>query len=80
MNIAASLFFNLLCRVIFISMNNLEKNLLFCRCDNLVQVVTQFLKLETRLDDTIDGELDLLIERGGVPLTVKLKVCLKFLM
>lgn len=48
--------------------------------DNLVQVVTQFLKLETRLDDTVDGELDLLIERGGVPLTVKLKVCLKFLM
>ncbi|XP_020088090.1 protease Do-like 7 isoform X2 [Ananas comosus] len=38
------------------------------------EVVTQFLKLETRLDDTVDGELDLLIERGGVPLTVKLKV------
>lgn len=38
------------------------------------EVVTQFLKLETLLDDSIDGEIDLQIERGGSSLTVKLKV------
>lgn len=38
------------------------------------EVVTQFLRLETILDDSVGSEIDLQIERGGVPLTVKLKV------
>ncbi|RLN09934.1 protease Do-like 7 isoform X1 [Panicum miliaceum] len=37
-------------------------------------VVTQFLRLETLLDDSVGMEIDLQIERGGVPLTVKLQV------
>lgn len=39
-----------------------------------MQVVTQFLKLETLLDDSVGREIDLEVERGGVPLTVKLQV------
>ena len=39
-----------------------------------MQVVTQFLRLETLLDDSVGREIDLQIERGGVPLTVKLQV------
>ncbi|XP_010274652.1 PREDICTED: protease Do-like 7 isoform X2 [Nelumbo nucifera] len=38
------------------------------------EVITQFLKLETVLDDSVDQEIDLLIERGGTSLTVKLLV------
>ncbi|KAL0905742.1 hypothetical protein M5K25_024180 [Dendrobium thyrsiflorum] len=38
------------------------------------EVVTQFLKLETLLDDTINGEIELQIERGGISLIVKLMV------
>lgn len=39
-----------------------------------MQVVTQFLKLETLLDDSVGREIDLEVERGGVPITVKLQV------
>ncbi|WOL02884.1 protease Do-like 7 [Canna indica] len=38
------------------------------------EVVTQFLKLETLLDDNVNGDIDLQIERGGTSLIVKLKV------
>uniref|UniRef100_A0A0D9VK47 PDZ domain-containing protein n=1 Tax=Leersia perrieri TaxID=77586 RepID=A0A0D9VK47_9ORYZ len=38
------------------------------------EVVTQFLTMETLLDDSVGREIDLLIERGGTPLTVKLEV------
>ncbi|KAI3914976.1 hypothetical protein MKW98_020523 [Papaver atlanticum] len=38
------------------------------------EVITQFLKLETILDDSVDQKIDLLIERGGVSLTVNLMV------
>jgi hypothetical protein len=39
-----------------------------------MQVMTQFLTLETLLDDSVDKEIELQIERGGSPLTVQLKV------
>jgi hypothetical protein len=39
-----------------------------------LQVVTQFLAMETLLDDSVGKEIDLQIERGGTPLTVKLEV------
>lgn len=39
-----------------------------------MQVMTQFLKLETLLDDSVDKDIELQIERGGAPLTVQLKV------
>ncbi|KAJ3692426.1 hypothetical protein LUZ60_012776 [Juncus effusus] len=38
------------------------------------EVLTQFLKLETLLDESVDKELEIQIERGGTPITVKLKV------
>ncbi|XP_058087702.1 protease Do-like 7 isoform X2 [Magnolia sinica] len=38
------------------------------------EVITQFLKLETLLDDRVDEKIDLEIERGGTSLTVKLLV------
>ncbi|MCL7033809.1 hypothetical protein MKW94_021017 [Papaver nudicaule] len=38
------------------------------------EVITQFLKLETILDDNVDQKIDLLIERGGISLTVNLMV------
>ncbi|KQK00996.1 hypothetical protein BRADI_3g53160v3 [Brachypodium distachyon] len=38
------------------------------------EVVTQFLTMETLLDDSVGREIDLQIERGGAPLTVKLEV------
>ncbi|KAG6512378.1 protease Do-like 7 isoform X1 [Zingiber officinale] len=38
------------------------------------EVVTQFLTLETLLDNNVEGDINLQIERGGIPLTVKLKV------
>ncbi|GMP27462.1 hypothetical protein CsSME_00003448 [Camellia sinensis var. sinensis] len=37
-------------------------------------VTTQFLKMETLLDDSVDQKITLLIERGGTPLTVDLVV------
>lgn len=39
-----------------------------------MQVVTQFLSMETLLDDSVGKEIDLEIERGGHPVTVKLEV------
>ncbi|TVU28235.1 hypothetical protein EJB05_19744 [Eragrostis curvula] len=38
------------------------------------EVVTQFLEMETLLDDSVGRKIDLEIERGGNPLTVKLEV------
>ncbi|XP_068642397.1 protease Do-like 7 [Aristolochia californica] len=38
------------------------------------QVITQFLKLEALLDDSVDQKMELQIERGGIPLTVNIKV------
>ncbi|KAL6908133.1 hypothetical protein ACP4OV_002303 [Aristida adscensionis] len=38
------------------------------------EVVTQFLKMETLLDDSVGRDIDLEIQRGGNPLTVKLEV------
>ncbi|XP_057487743.1 protease Do-like 7 isoform X2 [Actinidia eriantha] len=37
-------------------------------------VITQFLKMETLLDDSVDQKIELQIERGGTPLTVELVV------
>lgn len=39
-----------------------------------VQVITQFLKLETLLDDSVNQKIELQIERGGTQLTVNLTV------
>lgn len=39
-----------------------------------MQVITQFLKLETLLDDSVDKNIELLIERGGISMTVNLVV------
>lgn len=39
-----------------------------------MQVVTQFLKMETLLDDCAEQKIELQIERGGTPLTVDLLV------
>ena len=41
---------------------------------SLVQVITQFLKMETLFDDSVDQKIELQIERGGTPLTVELVV------
>ncbi|KAI4991794.1 hypothetical protein ZWY2020_040180 [Hordeum vulgare] len=38
------------------------------------QVVTKFLTMESLLDESVDKEINLQIERGGTPLTVTLKV------
>ncbi|GFY86732.1 DegP protease 7 [Actinidia rufa] len=38
------------------------------------EVVTQFLKMETLLDDSVNQQIKLIIERGGVPLSFHLKV------
>uniref|UniRef100_A0A5B6ZRJ1 Putative protease Do-like 7 isoform X1 n=1 Tax=Davidia involucrata TaxID=16924 RepID=A0A5B6ZRJ1_DAVIN len=37
-------------------------------------VITQFLKMETLLDDSVDQKIELQIERGGTPVTVDLVV------
>ncbi|VAI55903.1 unnamed protein product [Triticum turgidum subsp. durum] len=37
-------------------------------------IVTQFLTMESLLDESVGSEINLQIERGGTPLTVKLKV------
>lgn len=39
-----------------------------------MQVITQFLKLETLLDDSVNQKIEMQIERGGKPLTVDLVV------
>lgn len=39
-----------------------------------MQVITQFLKMETLLDDSVDQTIELQIERGGTSLTVNLRV------
>ncbi|KAF8030641.1 hypothetical protein BT93_E2932 [Corymbia citriodora subsp. variegata] len=38
------------------------------------EVITQFLKMETLLDDSVDHKIELLIERGGIAATVSLLV------
>uniref|UniRef100_A0A453NGG2 Protease Do-like PDZ domain-containing protein n=1 Tax=Aegilops tauschii subsp. strangulata TaxID=200361 RepID=A0A453NGG2_AEGTS len=38
------------------------------------QIVTQFLTMESLLDESVGREINLQVERGGTPLTVKLKV------
>jgi hypothetical protein len=43
-----------------------------------MQVITQFLKLETLLDDSVNQNIELQIERGGTPLTVNLVVRVAF--
>lgn len=40
----------------------------------LAQVITQFLEMETLLDDSVDRKIELQIERGGALLTVDLMV------
>jgi hypothetical protein len=40
----------------------------------LMQVITQFLKLETLLDDSVNQNIELQTERGGTSLTVNLVV------
>lgn len=39
-----------------------------------MQVITQFLKMETLLDDSVNEKMELQIERGGKSLTVDLQV------
>lgn len=39
-----------------------------------LQVSTQFLKMETLLDDSVHHKVELQIERGGKPLTMNLTV------
>lgn len=58
----------------------MEKLFISCVYPTLMQVVTQFLKLETILDDSIGREIELEIERGGALMPVKLMVNLKYLM
>ncbi|XP_044969932.1 protease Do-like 7 [Hordeum vulgare subsp. vulgare] len=49
-------------------------NFLFNVVLNYLQVVTKFLTIESLLDESVDKEINLHIERGGTPLTVTLKV------
>ena len=39
-----------------------------------MQVTTQFLKMETLLDGSVDQTIEMQIERGGTALTVNLRV------
>ena len=39
-----------------------------------MQVITQFLKMETLLDDSVNQKVELQIERGGTSLNVNLMV------
>lgn len=39
-----------------------------------MQVITQFLKMETILDDSVNQKIEIQIERGGTPLIVNLLV------
>ncbi|XP_077244000.1 degP protease 7 isoform X2 [Tasmannia lanceolata] len=52
--------------------NHLEPGDVLVRVNG--EVITQFLKMETLLDDNVDKNLDLQIERGGTSLEVKLMV------
>lgn len=45
---------------------------------SFIQVITQFLKMETLLDDSVEHKVELQIERGGTPLTVELVVSVVF--
>ena len=40
--------------------------------------MTQFLKLETLLDDSVNKKVEMEIERGGTPMTVNLTVSSQF--
>ncbi|XP_022727838.1 protease Do-like 7 isoform X2 [Durio zibethinus] len=52
--------------------NHLEPGDVLVRVNG--EVITQFLKLETLLDDSFDQKIELQIERGGTPLSVQLVV------
>ncbi|XP_016570153.1 protease Do-like 7 isoform X5 [Capsicum annuum] len=52
--------------------NHLEPGDVLIRMNG--EVVTQFLKMETLLDDSVEQKIELQIERGGTPLTVNLLV------
>ncbi|XP_075105936.1 protease Do-like 7 isoform X2 [Nicotiana tabacum] len=50
--------------------NHLEPGDVLIRMNG--EVITQFLKMETLLDDSVEHKVELQIERGGTPLTVEL--------
>ncbi|MCD7456384.1 serine protease, partial [Datura stramonium] len=52
--------------------NHLEPGDVLVRMNG--EVITQFLKMETLLDDSVGQKVELQIERGGTPLTVELLV------
>ncbi|CAN4083135.1 unnamed protein product [Withania somnifera] len=52
--------------------NHLEPGDVLVRMNG--EVITQFLKMETLLDDSVGQKVELQIERGGTPLTVELSV------
>ncbi|XP_009794004.1 protease Do-like 7 [Nicotiana sylvestris] len=52
--------------------NHLEPGDVLIRMNG--EVITQFLKMETLLDDSVEHKVELQIERGGTPLTVELVV------
>ncbi|KAK3012578.1 hypothetical protein RJ639_009727 [Escallonia herrerae] len=52
--------------------NHLEPGDVLVRLNG--EVTTQFLKIETLLDDSVNQEVELQIERGGTPLTLNLTV------
>ncbi|CAI9282702.1 unnamed protein product [Lactuca saligna] len=52
--------------------NHLEPGDVLVRMNG--EVTTQFLKMETLLDDSVGQNVELQFERGGTPLTVQLKV------
>ncbi|XVE72190.1 hypothetical protein DITRI_Ditri11bG0019100 [Diplodiscus trichospermus] len=52
--------------------NHLEPGDVLVRMNG--EVITQFLKLETLLDDSVEQKIELQIERGGTPLSVQLLV------
>jgi hypothetical protein len=45
-----------------------------CLTLTLLQVITQFLKLETILDDSVNSNIELQIERGGASKSLTLSV------
>ncbi|KAI4388932.1 hypothetical protein MLD38_001218 [Melastoma candidum] len=52
--------------------NHLEPGDVLIRLNG--EVTTQFLSLESVLDDSVGQEIELLIERGGIPVTINLTV------
>ncbi|XVF71458.1 hypothetical protein PTKIN_Ptkin12aG0039200 [Pterospermum kingtungense] len=52
--------------------NHLEPGDVLVRVNG--EVITQFLKLETLLDDSVEQKIELQLERGGTPLSVRLLV------